>query len=112
MLANGFAYDTDIGSDPNNDGVNLLMAYALDLDPRLNLSGAMPVAVLTGSELRLGYYAGSAGVTYSVETSTNMLTWTTAGVTLSGLDAYQRRTASVNRDGPARFLRLGVGIAP
>ncbi len=44
--------------------------------------------------------------TYTAETSTDLHTWVTDGVILSGLGANNHRTASVNLDSPQRFLRL------
>ena len=46
------------------------MAYALNLDPKQNLSGSMPKPVIAGNQMSLTFYAGSSGVTYSAETST------------------------------------------
>lgn len=84
------------------------MAYALNLDPNRNLSGSMPGPVVAGNQVSLTFYAGSPGVTYSVQTSTDMQTWTTAGVTLSAPDANNNRTATVPLTGPSRFMRLVV----
>ncbi|MCX6876428.1 MAG: leucine-rich repeat protein [Verrucomicrobia bacterium] len=108
LLANGFPYDTDLQSDPNGDGVCLLLAYALALDPKLDLSGCMPKPVIAGNLLSLTFYAGSAGVTYTVETSTDLHAWSTAGVTVAAPDASKFRTATVAMTAPRRFLRLAV----
>ncbi len=37
-------YDQDLSVDANGDEVNLLMAYALNLDPGVNLAGEIPRA--------------------------------------------------------------------
>ena len=84
------------------------MAYALNLDPRINLSSSLPAPVLHPDRLSLTFHAATAGITYEVETSTGLDQWTTEGVTLSAIGADQRRTASVPRSGPGRFLRLKV----
>ncbi|MCX6880887.1 MAG: hypothetical protein NTW21_44870 [Verrucomicrobia bacterium] len=110
LLANGFAYDADLRSDPNNDGVNLLTAYALDLDPNLNLSGSLPKPLLAGNQLSLTFHAGRDDVTYAVETSTDLQTWSTAEVTLTTPDGNKFRTASVSAASPRRFLRLTVSV--
>ena len=109
LLANNLPYNADLQSDPNGDGVSLLMAYALNLDPKQNLSGSMPKPVIAGNQMSLKFYAGSAGVTYSVQSSTNLQTWSTTGVTLSNPDANNFRTATVNQSGPKRFLRIVAG---
>jgi len=109
LLLNGFTLTTDLLTDPNNDGVNLLMAYALNLDPHANLSGSMPKPVIDGTHMYLTFYAGSAGVSYAVESSTDMKDRTWTNVPLSDPpDANQRRTATVDRNVPSRFMRLVV----
>jgi hypothetical protein len=109
LLLNGFTLTTDLLTDSNNDGVNLLMAYALNLDPHANLSGSMPQPVIDGTHMHLTFYAGSAGVTYAVETSTDMKDRTWTNVPLSDPpDANQCRTATVDRNVPSRFMRLVV----
>ena len=34
LVSHGLPYDTDLNQDLNGDGVTLLMAYALGLDPK------------------------------------------------------------------------------
>ena len=108
LLAHGLPYDTSLQQDPDGDGVSLLMAYALNLDPRQNLKGLLPAPVLGNDSLSIRYYAATPGITYRVETSRDLGQWTTTGVTLSALDAENQRTASVPRDAAGRFLRLVV----
>lgn len=94
--------------DLNGDGVDLLMAYALNLDPNQNLSNALPKAVVDANRMHLNYYAKAGGINYIIETSTNLRNWTTTGVRISTLDTNGFRTASVNADVPTRFFRLRV----
>ena len=108
LFANGLPYNADMQSDPNGDGVNLLMAYALKLDPNQNLAGSMPKPVIAGNQMSLTFYSGSEGVIYTVEVSTDLKVWSTAGVTFSAPDANQFRTAMVEMSGPNCFMRLGV----
>ena len=108
LVAGGFPYDSNLQSDPNGDGVNLLMAYALNLDPNQTLSGSLPQPVITSGEMSLSFYAGTAGITYTVAASGDMVNWSTDGVTISGADANQIRTATVARTGRVRFIRLAV----
>jgi hypothetical protein len=98
--------DSSPGQDLNGDGVDLLMAYALNLDPNENLAGSMPAAVLASETLSISYYAASPGVSYTAETSTDLRSWTVEGVILSG--TAENRRASVSRDSARRFLRLSV----
>jgi hypothetical protein len=108
LLSYGLAYDTNPASDPNSDGVSLLMAYALNLDPLLNLSGSLPEPVATPNQLSLTFYGKSAGVTYTVETSTDLVGWTANGVTISGPDANGFFTATIPKTPPRGFLHLKV----
>lgn len=108
LISNGLPYDADPQSDPNRDGVNLLMAYGLSLDPNLNLAGSMPQAVIGGGELSLTFDARAAGVSYAVETSVDARAWTTVGVFIAAPDSDGCRTASIPMNAPRRFLRLVV----
>lgn len=106
LTASGLPGDSDLSSDDNHDGVSLLMGYALDLNPNLNLSGAVPQPVFEAGEMRMSFKTGANGVTYRVETCTDFSDWTTTGVSLT--DAGQMRTATVLHDGGTRFMRLVV----
>lgn len=53
LVSNGLPPDSDMKSDTNGDGVSLLLAYALNLDPNLNLSGSIPQPVFAGNQMRL-----------------------------------------------------------
>ena len=106
LLANGLPADTNLLSDPNGNGVSLLMAYAFNLNPAHNLSGSMPRPVVTADRMSFTFYAGNADVTYLVETSTDLSVWSTAGITLSSADANGLRTATFLMAGPTRFMRL------
>jgi hypothetical protein len=108
FLQYDLSYDTDLHQDPNGDGVSYLMAYALNLDPRLNLRSSLPAPELYPDRLSLRFHAGASGITYTVETSEGLDQWTTEGVILSEPGADQFRIASVPRNGPLRYLRLKV----
>jgi hypothetical protein len=108
LLENVFPYATNLALDNNGDGVSLLMAYALNLDPRSNLASSMPRAGLEGGWLSITYHAARAGITYRVETSNDLTTWTTEGVLVSAPDSNGIRTASVPAPDAARYLRLAV----
>jgi hypothetical protein len=72
----------------------------------------MPIPVVNGSSLSLSFHAAAPGITYTVETSTDLQNWTTDGVNWSELAEDGHRTASVERNGPRRFLRLVVSENP
>jgi hypothetical protein len=108
LLANDFPSNSDLQADPNGDGVNLLMAYALNLDPNQNLKGSMPRPVLAANHMSLTFYAGSEGVTYMVESSADLKVWNTEGVSISAPDANHCATATIPMSGPKCFMRLVV----
>ena len=93
---------------PAKDGITNLMKYALNLSPNQNQSANIPSPVVTGSQMSLNYYAGSAGVTYSVEVSSDLQTWTTSGVSISPPDLNNFSTATVPLSGTKQFMRLKV----
>ncbi|MEI6605818.1 MAG: leucine-rich repeat domain-containing protein [Verrucomicrobiota bacterium] len=109
LVTNGLPDNADLLDDPNHDGVNHLMAYALNLDPTKNPSSSMPLPVLTTGQLSLTFYAGRNDVTYAVQSSNDLQSWSTAGVTISALDANSNRSATVPLTGGSHFLRVVVG---
>ena len=106
LIQQGFSYDQDISSDLNGDGVSLLAAYALNLDPRENLAGHLPQGVLSGGFLSMEFYAAAEGINYTVECSDDLLHWTTVGVNTSPLSQEGLRTASIPIQQGKRFMRL------
>lgn len=108
LISHAKRADADFLEDDNRDGVSLLMAYALGLDPNQNLSGRLPVPLAAEGTLGLSFYAGNPAIDYTVQTSTDLIHWTSEGVILSGLDADDQRTATVVRAETSRFLRLVV----
>ncbi|MES2658619.1 MAG: leucine-rich repeat domain-containing protein [Verrucomicrobiota bacterium] len=108
LLSKGLPANSAMLSDSDGDGVNLLMAYALNLDPFANLTKKVPQPVFGTGQMSLSYFAGNNAVTYSVKTSTDMVDWTETGVSLSAPDTSQMRTATVVAPGGNRFMRLEV----
>ena len=108
LVSYGFAYNTPLTTVPNNDGVPLLMDYALNLDPTKTQGASMPKPVVSGNQMSLTYYGGSTGVTYTVQASTDLQSWSTSGVTVSGPDANSNYTATIPISGTKEFMRLKV----
>ena len=113
LVKKGLSGDLDLSADINGDGVSLLMAYALNLDPKNNLQNAMPSASLDGDTLSMTFYGANQDVNYIVEVSEDMKTWGVEGVTLSEPDENGNRHAIVSRENngevvSALFLRLVV----
>ena len=108
LLSFGYPTNTDLQSDHNGDGVSFLMACALNLNPNQNLSGSLPQPVFAENQMSLSFYAGTGGISYVVEASPDMLTWSTDDVTQSPPDGELISTASVAIPGQARYMRLKV----
>ena len=83
------------------DGFPNLAKYALGLEPKQNITTGLPSVSTTGSDWVYTYTRPSsvADVTYSVEVSTDLSTWTTVGVThefvstSGGIDTWRGRYA-------------------
>ncbi len=106
LINYGKNHDSDLSQDDNGDGINLLTAYALDLNPHKHLAGNMPRPIVSDLDLQINFYATSAGITYRVETSQDLKTWTTQGITLSEITPDNRRNATVPLNATHTFLRL------
>ena len=106
LVSNGYAFNTNLASSPNGDGVSLLLDYALNLDPTKNQSKSLPKPQVIGNQLSINYYSQSAGVAYTVQTSADLINWNTTGVQISGPDANGMSTATVTNPGQKRFMRL------
>jgi len=102
------AAGSDLLSTPNNDGVSLLVDYALNLDPTKDQSPNVPKAVLTGGNLSYTFYVGNAYVRFRIQSSADLHTWSSAGVTVSAQDANGNCTATVPRFSGRCFMRLVV----
>src|SRR6185295_11674305 len=65
------------------DGLSNLVKYALGLEPKQNVTTGLPATNVVGPDWVYTYTRPSSvtDVTYAVEISTNLSTWTTAGVT-------------------------------
>jgi len=74
-------------SGPNavysQDGMTNLLKYALGLEPKTNTTTGLPALNTTATDWSYTYTRpdSTTGVTYTVEVSTNLTVWTTAGVT-------------------------------
>ena len=104
----GFDYDTSLDQDLNKDGVSLLMAYSLNLDPTINLADSLPQAVCASGVMSITYYAARPEITYRVESSEDMRIWRTNSVMVSELDSNNQCIATMDMTSPCGFLRLQV----
>lgn len=108
LVENGFPFNESLQADPNGDGVNLLMAYALGLNPKLNLSCSMPRAVISGNEMSLRFYGAREGVIYTVQASADLKHWNSDEIAVSAPEADGFRAATISRGEGSRFMRLVV----
>lgn len=111
LVAQGYSSTTDLTSDPDGDGVPLLLAYAFGLNPANSLAGSLPQPEVVDDYLALSYYAQAEGITYTPQTSTDLQTWTTEGITLVGPDTEGYTTALVPLSTARAFLRVVVQVS-
>lgn len=103
----------DPNASPSGDGIANLIKYALGLDPNAPASQGMPVLSRDGGQLSLSYNkaAYATNIVTQVEWSTDLVHWSTTGVTstvLSDDGHTQEIRASVPAGTTSKFLRLSV----
>ena len=103
--------------DADNDGLDNLLEYALDLNPNGSggsYTGTPPALGSTPTLLELTYRRGRNDVTYVVETSPTLTggAWTTVGVTQGTPAGDGTTTASIPLAPGSAFLRLVVTKNP
>lgn len=109
LFAKGLSPTTSLSTPvPKLGGMPLLMAYALNLNPSGNLAATVPKVAVGGGQMSYTYYAANTDVSYLVQASTDLKTWSAAGVSVSAMDYYGNCTATVPLSGGLRFLRLAV----
>jgi hypothetical protein len=109
LVSHDQPYDIDLSAtSAEESGVDLLLAYALDLDPGMNPAGALPRLVINGDSMSLTFFAGRFDIVYTPERSTDLGIWDTEGLTLSNRDQNGYRTASCLLTGETKFIRLRV----
>jgi hypothetical protein len=101
-----FALGSADDGDGDGDGLGLLMEYALGSDPAVNTVSDLPVGQVLGDVVALSYRRLHPELSYAVEASTNLQTWTTNGV-FQGSGPFP--IADIFLDGaPQVFMRLRV----
>ena len=99
--------------DPDGDGFDNLIEYALDLNPNGSggaFTGTPPTSVQSPAQLSYTYRRVRNDVTYTVETSPTLTggTWTSVGVTQGTPGPDGTTTASIPITPGSGFLRLSV----
>lgn len=107
-----------LNADPDGDGIRNTLEYALNNNPNAKDAASLPTTAVEGGNLTLTYRKNLAAtdVTYVVEESTTMGTWTTAAVSeeIVSDDGFTRviKASVAKGAAPAKFLRLSVAVAP
>ncbi len=105
---------TDPTGDLDADGICNLLEYALHANPIAADTTQLPTVAIEGSDLTLTYFkvTTAADIQYSVEQSSDLLTWTTANPTnevAATIGNVQTIKARVALNGANRlFLRLRI----
>ncbi len=108
--------------DANGDGIANLLAYAQGLDPWSQATvgnGGRPQMGIEGGNLVINYtrLRGGGDVEYAIETSANLMTWSSDAVDVSEVAAVvidatrERVSVRVNGGSSGTFARLAVRIA-
>lgn len=96
--------------DTDGDGLPPLLEYALGGDPARNDSLLAPQFSFGTSTMQLTFPRVRTDVLYEVETSTNLIKWSTASVTQGALTNPSTASISLVPGEPSRFLRLRVRL--
>ncbi len=108
-IDHGFPVASLDGFDNDGDGVGLFLEYALDLDPAAADSDGMPLADAFAGVLAMSYPKLRPELTYVVEASTDLQTWSSARVQ-QGSGGYPTAWTPIG-DEPRIFLRLRISQA-
>ncbi|WP_367871707.1 hypothetical protein [Luteolibacter sp. Populi] len=95
-------------ADPDWDGLVNLLEYAFDFDPEKDSSAVAPKAERVGANVRLIFPVPHAStMNYTVQKSTDLVTWSTSGVTLSTAAGKTTATVPISA-APNAYLRILV----
>jgi DUF1680 family protein len=106
LAQHGYAAGTSMESDEDGDGVSLLEAYALGLEPSANPTGGIPVPSYTTEGMSLSFWGGREDVLYSAEWSKDLRSWSSHGIRTGEPDGGGMRTVLLPYGGQAQFMRL------
>jgi hypothetical protein len=107
-LNHGFAREHPEDDDGDRDGILLSLEYALGLDPAVGSTDGMPVHQLLNGAIALSYRKQRAEVQYVVESSEDMINWSSADVH-QGTGSFPIAWSMI-ANASQKFLRLRVVI--
>ncbi|MEI6494349.1 MAG: hypothetical protein WCO94_17520 [Verrucomicrobiota bacterium] len=103
--------DSTATADPDHDGLSNLMEYALGGNPVSAQSAVKPQSQVSGQKLQISFLRARSELTYTVQGSSNLTSWTDISYTPVAQGATQVVTDTVTLTGNAkRFLRLQVTL--
>jgi hypothetical protein len=94
-------------ADPDRDGLVNLLEYAFAFDPKADSSAVMPKIERAGDSVKLTFPVPRSTLTYTVEKSTDLGSWSTGGITLSTSAGKTTATVPIS-SGPRAYLRIVV----
>lgn len=112
--AAGFGLAADSQAlDPDGDGLNNLLEYALNLTPTVADTRGGPTLTIEGGQsvFRFTRPTWTTGITYWVEFSTDLTTWTpapTAPTVESSTASSETLVVTFASNGPRQFVRLRI----
>jgi hypothetical protein len=101
--------DSSLLADPDEDGLCNLIEYALGSDPTLSMSAPYPILGRSGDRLTFTFFRARAELIYTVEASSDLVTWTAIN-TNPGMLSQQVTVSDISdiQADKRRFLRLRV----
>jgi hypothetical protein len=96
---------------PANDGISNLIKYAFNLNALSDGQSSLPQPTVSNGNLVLTFQAVQSDLAYTVQASTDLLTWSSAGVVTQTNGPQVTASYPMPATGPA-FLRIVVAPAP
>ena len=98
---------------PAADGVPNLIKYAFNLNPfsppGSNVNPALPLPTISNGNLSLTFNATQSDLTYTVQVSTDLVNWTTQGVSVQSNGTLVTANYPLPPSGPV-FLRIAITV--
>lgn len=96
-------------ADPDGDGASNLLEFSQGLNPLKADAAGLPAATLSGANVRFAYRKAGSGISYVVQISGNLQSWTATGAAeqTDGSGLYWR---DLPLGGAPIFLRLQVTL--